>query len=278
MAIDLPPTLDLVVDAGHRPATRSDARAVLRLVAGAERRHPGGLLAQSTRCVPRPVVTAITALGVLQTLIAGDLIYDPTSNAALAVMPLGGERRLRRTLAATGVGLVAGLATAPLVLALLIGTQLLPPPIPDTVALALLAGAAVGLTQVTSTLWHRQRHLRTTSRQGPTIYAGSYIAAPGARGRLLADLVAACDRAGITVACETTGEARIRHFRTIGLRVVAVTVPSRARRHRLLPGREARVFMTRTPTGTTATTEVAAHHWQRPGSSEGRSADGAQTR
>jgi hypothetical protein len=264
MAIVPPPTLDLIVDAGHRPATRGDARAVLRLVARAERRHPGGLLAQSTRCVPHPVVTAITALGMLQTLIAGDLIYDPTSNAALAVMPLGGERRLRRTLAATGVGLVAGLATAPVVLALLIGAQLLPPPVPDILALALLAGAAVGLTQVTRTLWHRQRHLRAAGRRGPTIYAGSYVAAPGADGRLLADLVAACDRARVTVACETTGEARIRRFRTVGLRVVAVTVPSRPRRHRLRPGREARVFMTRTPTGTAAATEVAAQHWQSP--------------
>jgi hypothetical protein len=264
MAIVLPPTLDLVVDAGHRPATRGDARAVLRLVAGAERRHPGGLLAQSTRCVPRPAVTAITALGVLQALIAGDLIYDPTSNAALAVMPLGGERRLRRTLAATGIGLAAGLATGPVVLALLIGAQLLPPPVPDIVALALLAGAALGLTQVTRTLWHRQRHLRAAGRRGPTIYAGSYVAAPGAGGRLLTDLVAACDRAGVTVACETTGEARIRRFRTVGLRVVAVTVPSRAGRHRFRPGREARVFMARTPTGTADITEVAAQHWQRP--------------
>jgi hypothetical protein len=81
---------------------------------------------------------------------------------------------------------------------------------------------------------------------GRTLVVGPYVAATDGDSRLMADLVAACDRAGVVVSCEVVGEADRLAMAAERFRVVGDLVPARPA-GRLRPARPARELMVRTP-------------------------------
>ena len=92
----MPSAHQLITDAGHRPATRNDARSVLALAADTQRRSPVALLGSGTRYLPRPLARSLALFVTWLYLACGDLAYDPGRRAALSV-GAPGERRLRRS-------------------------------------------------------------------------------------------------------------------------------------------------------------------------------------
>ena len=230
----------LIADAGHRPATWRNTRSVLAFAADTQRRSRVGLLGPRARYLPRPVARGLASFLTWRLLASGDVAYDAGGRAALGVIAPDRERRLRRSAIWCGsTVLVAASVQA-------VSSLLLPDAGVFAVTAALVAlywGAAWRTFRLVR---RRGSFVGPLSEGGRALVVGPYVAPADSDSRLMADLVAACDRAGVVVTCEVVGEADRLAMATERFRVVGDLVPPRPA-GRLRPARPARELMVRMP-------------------------------